>query len=358
MFKLNSDFGSGADIRIMGIGSSGINAINSMIESGLDGVDFIALNTDAQSLQRSKARTNLQIGEKITFGLGTGGNIEKGICAIEQSKDEVVNVINGADLLFLTTGLGGGTGTGCIHKVAEYARELGILAIAVVTKPFSFEGMKKMRIAKNGVELLKKYADTVITIPNDRLLQTTDSNIPMLEAFKLADAILYQGVQSIIELVHYPALINLDFADLRTVIQSSGNAMIGIGMEEGDNSVVNAAKKAIESPLLEVPFAGASRVLLNICSDESLSLFDVDKASKMITAAASPDANIIFGATINPEFKGRTKVVVIATGFGEIETERSVEKPSISKSSYVDNMNRKETDNSNLDIPAFLRRRG
>ncbi len=338
MYKLNNDIGTGADIRIMGIGSSGINAINSMIESGLDGVDFIALNTDAQSLQRSKARTNLQIGEKITFGLGTGGNIEKGLHAIEQSKEDVVNVISGADLLFLTTGLGGGTGTGCIHKVAEYARELGILAIAVVTKPFSFEGMKKMRVAKTGVEMLKQNADTVITIPNDRLIQTTDSNIPMLDAFKLADAILFQGVQSIIELVHFPALINLDFADLRTIIQSSGNAMIGIGIESGDNSVVSAAQKAIESPLLEVPFAGASRVLLNVCSDESLSLFDVNKACMLITEAASPDANIIFGATINPEFSGRSKVVVIATGFGEVATERSIDKSATDKGSYLDNI--------------------
>ena len=355
MFEFSSQFEThGADIKIVGIGSSGINAINRMIEQKLQGVEFIGINTDMQSLARSRAGINIPIGEKITFGLGTGGNMEKGIQAIEQDKEEVIKALEGADLIFITTGLGGGTGTGCAYKIAEYAQEIGALSVGVVTKPFKFEGLKRMRVARQGLELLKKIADTVITIPNDRLLQVTSSNVSMLEAFKLADNILVQGVQSIIELVNVPALINLDFADLKTVIVKSGNAMIGIGEAEGDESVISAAKQAIESPLLELPFNGAKRVLLNICGGPELSLFEVNKAANLVTQAADPDAQIIFGAVVDKNFQNRSRVVIIATGFGEEkqEKEKFERKEKLNKFSF------KESKEDDLDIPAFLRRRG
>jgi cell division protein FtsZ len=363
MFDLNGldmDRLVGADIRIVGIGSSGINAINRMIDEGLSGVEFIGINTDLQSLSRSKAKTNLQIGEKITFGLGAGGNVEKGLQAIEYAKDDILKLLEGADLVFVTTGLGGGTGTPASWKVAEYARELGCLTVAVVTKPFGFEGNKKMKIATEGLDILRQKSDTVISIPNDRLLQITSHNVPLKNIFKLADNVLKNGVESIISIVDTAALVNVDFADLRTVLQDSGNAMIGIGEAEGNDATIKAVEMALNSFLLELPFEGARRVLVFVSGPQNLGILEVNKAMQLLYEKADPDANIIWGYGIDENETGKVKVTVIAAGLGfEAEKQKVTSKP---KAGFVEKLNRKietqkKLDSSDLDIPAFLRRR-
>jgi len=347
----------GAEMKIVGIGSSGRNAINRMIEENLTGVEFIYIDTDIQALAHSKAKIRLQIGEKITSGWGTGGSFERGVKAVEQEKDKIMEILNGADIIFITTGLGGGTGTGAAYRIAEYARTVGALSVGVITKPFIFEGKQRRRLADEGIELLTKYADTVIIIPNDKLLSVASSNISIVEAFRLADSILLEGVRSIIQLITQPGLINLDFNDLRTVIKQSGRAMIGIGRGKGEDRVVTAVKQAIESPLLETPIYGAKRVLLNVTGGPDLSLAEVNKAGQLVYEVVHKDAEIIFGTVVANDWQDETMVTIIATGFEKQKT--TSRTPAVPKKAKVKEVTSDNLDfNSNsIDVPAFLRKK-
>src|SRR5690554_4377489 len=288
-----------------------------MIEHGLKGVDFISVNTDKQALYVSQATQKIQIGEKLTKGLGAGANPEIGQKAAEESKDDIAQILKGADMVFITAGMGGGTGTGAAPIVAEIARELGILTVGVVTKPFIFEGKQRMINAEMGISELKSRVDTLVTIPNDRLLQVVEKRTSMLEAFRIADDVLRQGVQGISDLIAVPGLINLDFADVKTIMQDTGSALMGIGRANGENRAAEAARLAISSPLLETSIDGAKGVLLNITGGDSLGLFEINEAAEIIAEAADPDANIIFGAVIDESLEEEVKVTVIATGFDQ-----------------------------------------
>jgi len=304
-----------AKIKVVGVGGGGNNAVNRMITSGLKGVDFIAVNCDAQALILSKAQNRIQIGEKLTKGLGAGANPEIGQKAAEESREILIEQLRGADMVFVTAGMGGGTGTGAAPIVAECAREAGALTVGVVTKPFSFEGKRRMNQAEAGIVNLKDRVDTLITIPNDRLLQVIDRRTSMLDAFRIADDVLRQGVQGISDLISVPGLINADFADVKTIMSNAGSALMGIGTAKGDNGAVAAAEAAIKSPLLEASIEGARGVLFNITGGKDLSLFDVTEASNKITEAVDPEANIIFGAVIDESLDDEIRVTVIATGF-------------------------------------------
>ena len=304
-----------AKIKVVGVGGGGNNAVNRMISAGLRGVDFIAVNCDAQALFLSKAQNRIQIGEKLTKGLGAGANPEIGQKAAEESREQLIEELQGADMVFVTAGMGGGTGTGAAPIVAECARQAGALTVGVVTKPFSFEGKRRMNQAEAGIVNLKDRVDTLITIPNDRLLQVIDRRTSMLDAFRIADDVLRQGVQGISDLISVPGLINADFADVKTIMSSAGSALMGIGTAKGDNGAVAAAEAAIKSPLLEASIEGARGVLFNITGGKDLSLFDVNEASEAITKAVDPDANIIFGAVIDESLDDEIRVTVIATGF-------------------------------------------
>ena len=304
-----------AKIKVVGVGGGGNNAVNRMITSGLQGVEFIAINCDAQALLLSKAQNRIQIGEKLTKGLGAGANPEIGQKAAEESRELLVDQLRGADMVFVTAGMGGGTGTGAAPIVAECAREAGALTVGVVTKPFSFEGKRRMNQAEAGIVNLKDRVDTLITIPNDRLLQVIDRRTSMLDAFRIADDVLRQGVQGISDLISVPGLINADFADVKTIMSNAGSALMGIGTAKGENGAVAAAEAAIKSPLLEASIEGARGVLFNITGGKDLSLFDVTEASNIITEAVDPDANIIFGAVIDEKLDDEIRVTVIATGF-------------------------------------------
>ena len=291
-FDINMD--QFAQIRVVGVGGGGNNAVNRMIEFGLKGVEFIAINTDKQALFNSQANQKIQIGEKLTKGLGAGANPEIGQRAAEESRDEITQVLKGADMVFVTAGMGGGTGTGAAPVIAEVAKELGILTVGVVTKPFLFEGKQRMVNAEKGIQELKERVDTLVTIPNDRLLQIVEKRTSMLEAFRIADDVLRQGVQGISDLIAVPGLINLDFADVRTIMNERGLAHMGIGRASGEGRALEAAKQAIQSPLLETTIEGARGVLLNITGSENLSLFEVNEAAEMVSQSADPDAKIIF----------------------------------------------------------------
>ena len=304
-----------AKIKVVGVGGGGNNAVNRMITSGLQGVEFIAINCDAQALLLSKAQNRIQIGEKLTKGLGAGANPEIGQKAAEESRELLIDQLRGADMVFVTAGMGGGTGTGAAPIVAECAREAGALTVGVVTKPFSFEGKRRMNQAEAGIVNLKDRVDTLITIPNDRLLQVIDRRTSMLDAFRIADDVLRQGVQGISDLISVPGLINADFADVKTNMSNAGSALMGIGTAKGENGAVAAAEAAIKSPLLEASIEGARGVLFNITGGKDLSLFDVTEASNIITEAVDPDANIIFGAVIDEKLDDEIRVTVIATGF-------------------------------------------
>ena len=304
-----------AKIKVVGVGGGGNNAVNRMITSGLKGVDFIAVNCDAQALLLSKAQNRIQIGEKLTKGLGAGANPEIGQKAAEESREVLIEQLRGADMVFVTAGMGGGTGTGAAPIVAECAREAGALTVGVVTKPFIFEGKRRMNQAEAGIVNLKDRVDTLITIPNDRLLQVIDRRTSMLDAFRIADDVLRQGVQGISDLISVPGLINADFADVKTIMSNAGSALMGIGTAKGDNGAVAAAEAAIKSPLLEATIEGARGVLFNITGGKDLSLFDVTEASNIITEAVDPEANIIFGAVIDEALDDEIRVTVIATGF-------------------------------------------
>lgn len=305
-----------AKIRVMGIGGGGSNALNSMIsQSTIAGVDFIAVNTDAQSLLLNQAATKVQIGEDFTKGLGSGGNPEVGANAAEESYEKLKDILDGTDMVFLTAGMGGGTGTGATPVIARAAKEVGALTVAVVTKPFTFEGTRRMVAAEEGIELLKDKVDTLIVIPNQRILDVVDKKLSLLEAFKVADSVLTQGVQGISDLITMPGLINVDFADVRTIMQNAGSSLMGIGTGVGENRAQAAARSAIASPLLEITMEGARGVLFNVIGGPDLTMSEVDEAAKIISAAADSDANIIFGATIDETMRDQMKITVIATGF-------------------------------------------
>jgi cell division protein FtsZ len=304
-----------ARIKVIGVGGAGGAAINRMVDAGVDGVEFIAINTDAQALHHSRAKVKIHIGKDATRGLGAGADPSVGEKAAQESIDEIKKSLEGADMIFVTIGAGGGTGSGAGHVVAQAAKELGILVVGFATKPFAFEGEKRRRNADLAIDNLRRAVDTLIIIPNDRLLQTIDRQTPLVEAFKVADDVLRQGVQGISDLITVHGLINLDFADVKAVMQNAGSALMGIGRASGEDRAVKAAQQAIESPLLEVSIDGARGILFNVIGGEDLSMHEINTAAETITTASDPDANIIFGATINPELDGELIITVVATGF-------------------------------------------
>src|SRR6195256_1301698 len=318
-----------AVIKVVGIGGGGVNAVNRMIEHGLKGVEFIAVNTDAQALLMSDADVKLDIGRELTRGLGAGANPEVGHRAAEDHREEIEEVLKGADMVFVTAGEGGGTGTGGAPIVANVARSLGALTIGVVTRPFGFEGKRRAAQAETGIERLRAEVDTLIVIPNDRLLSISDRHVSVLDAFKAADQVLLSGVQGITDLITTPGLINLDFADVKSVMSGAGSALMGIGSARGDNRAVDAAQHAISSPLLEQSMDGARGVLLSIAGGSDLGLFEINDAAQLVTDAAHPEANIIFGAVIDDALGDEVRVTVIAAGFDGGQPKSTVSTPSL-----------------------------
>ncbi|MBC7341311.1 MAG: cell division protein FtsZ [Clostridia bacterium] len=336
-----------AGIKVVGVGGGGNNAVNRMIKAGLQGVEFIGVNTDLQALQLCQAEGKLQIGAKLTKGLGAGANPEIGKKAAEESRDEIMAAIRNADMVFVTAGMGGGTGTGAAPVVAELAKQAGALTVGVVTRPFSFEGRKRAEQAEKGIAELRTKVDTLIVIPNDRLLQVVDKQTSITEAFRIADDVLRQGVQGISDLIAVPGLINLDFADVKAIMLDTGSALMGIGRASGEKRAAEAARMAISSPLLETSIEGAKGVLLNITGGNDLGLFEVNEAAEIIASAADRDANIIFGAVIDETLGDEIRITVIATGFDQ-KPSKKVELPELELKGF---------DTDQLDIPAFLRRR-
>lgn len=381
-----SEIQSFASIIVVGVGGAGGSAVNRMKDAGLAGVKFVAMNTDAQALHNSKADVKIHLGKTTTNGLGAGADPSVGEAAATESRDEIREAIDGADMIFVTIGAGGGTGSGAGHVVAEIARELGILVVGVATKPFSFEGEKRRQNAEWAINQLGRQVDTLITIPNDRLLQTIDRRTPLLETFKIADDVLRQGVQGISELITEHGLINLDFADVKAVMSNAGSALMGIGRASGDDRAAQAAQQAIESPLIEVSIDGAKGVLFNVTGGYDMSMSEIQEAAEIITSAVSPDANIIFGATLKPELEDELIITVIATGFDSeyfdeqaVRMEESpIEKPKAADDTVVEAINmdldqseaaadfaeepsgdiwNTPSDEDESDTPAFLRRR-
>lgn len=360
MIEIDVDVEQFAQIKVVGVGGGGNNAVNRMIKENLKGVEFIAINTDKQALYLSQATHKIQIGEKLTKGLGAGANPEIGQKAAEESHDEIAQALKGADMVFVTAGMGGGTGTGAAPIVAQTAKELGILTVGVVTKPFTFEGRNRMKHAEEGISLLKQNVDTLVTIPNDRLLQIIEKKTSMIDAFKMADDVLSQGVQGISDLIQVPGLVNLDFADVKTVMSESGFAHMGLGVSSGENRATEAAKQAIHSPLLETSIEGAKGVLFNITGGSNLSLFEVNEASKFIYEVADPDAIVIFGAVIDESLQDEMKITVIATGFDKKEGDSDTTKKKSAGEKQNETLHReikdrKKIDEDDLEIPAFLR---
>lgn len=318
-----------AKIKVIGLGGGGGNAVNRMVESGVKGVEFIVANTDLQVLKNSKADVKIQIGANLTDGLGAGAKPEIGKEAALESKKELEDALSGADMVFITCGMGGGTGTGAAPVVAEIAQALGALTVAIVTKPFSFEGKKRMENALKGLDELKKHVDTLIVIPNDRLREIIDKTTPMLQAFKEVDNVLHRGVQSISDLIAVVGLVNLDFADIKSVMKDSGNAIIGIGIGMGEDRAIEAAKDAVSSPLLETSISGATDAIINITGGVNLTLFEAEQAAEVVRAASGNDINTIFGAVINENLTDEVIVTVIATGFDKRARQKAIEKESI-----------------------------
>ncbi len=316
-------------IRVVGIGGAGTNAVNRMVDSGVKGVEFIAVNTDVQQLEACDADVKIHIGQEITHGLGGGADPEVGREAMEVSRDQIKAALRGADLVFVTAGEGAGTGTGGAPVVATVARELGAVTIAIVTRPFRFEGNRRQRQAEEGIDVLRDAADTVIAIPNDRLLDVVERNTSVVDAFQHADDILRQGVQGITDLITVPGLINLDFADVRTIVKDAGTALLGIGMADGEDRAQVAADMAIHSPLLETSIDGARGLLLNITGGSDLTLWEVNEAAEVIAQAADDDANIIFGAVVDERLEGSISITVVATGFGDARPSRERPKPAL-----------------------------
>ena len=358
-----------ATIKVIGVGGAGNNAVNRMLDLGIKSVEFIAVNTDRQALAKSKASTKIQIGEKITRGLGAGANPDIGAQSAEESKTELSEVLRGADMVFVTCGMGGGTGTGAAPIVAGLAKEMGILTIGVVTKPFTFEGKKRLAQAERGIEALKSKVDTLIVIPNDKLLQIIDRKTSMAEAFLMADDVLRQGVQGISDLITVTGTVNLDFADVKTIMLNTGMAHMGTGHASGENKAEDAAKEAIQSPLLETSIEGARGVIINITGGEDLGLQEVNTAAELIQRSVDPEANIIFGTVIDPNMSDEIKITVIATGFDDPDTIKtpgmdkigslginSTSKPWEKKTSSIPSSQDLSSSQNDLDIPSFLRK--
>ena len=350
-----------ATIKVIGVGGAGNNAVNRMIDAGIKNVEFISVNTDRQALQLSKASTKIQIGEKLTKGLGAGANPDIGAQAAEESKAEVAEALRGADMVFVTSGMGGGTGTGAAPIVAATAKEMGILTIGVVTKPFTFEGKKRLAQAERGIENLKGKVDTLVVIPNDKLLQVIDRKTSIVEAFRMADDVLRQGVQGISDLISVPGLINLDFADVKTIMLDRGMAHMGIGVASGENRAEDAAKQAIQSPLLETSIEGARGVIINITGGSEVGLHEANTAAELIQRSADPEANIIFGSVTDDSMGDEIRITVIATGF-EDDDEREqkandiVNKAWERKMNTIAGSNDRTSSTGELDIPTFLRK--
>jgi cell division protein FtsZ len=318
-----------AQIRVIGVGGGGCNAVNRMIQANMMGIEFIAINTDAQALLLTQAQHSIRIGDKLTRGLGAGGNPGVGAKAAEESAEELYEVLKGSDMIFITAGMGGGTGTGASPVVAQIAREVGALTVGVVTKPFTFEGNKRRIAAEEGIANLKQHVDTLITVPNDRLLQVANNKMSLSDAFRLADDVLRQGIQGISDLITVPGLINLDFADVKTIMSSAGSALMAIGEANGESRALDAAHMAIASPLLDIDISGAHGVLFNITGGTDLTLFEVNEAADVISKAAHPEANIIFGAVQDPSFDGKVKITVIATGFDGQQPQQRHQMPQM-----------------------------
>lgn len=342
-----------ASIKVVGVGGAGGSAVNRMKDAGLHGVQFIAMNTDAQALHNSKADVKIHLGRDATGGLGAGADPAKGEEAANESREDIRQALEGADMVFVTIGAGGGTGSGAGHVVAEIARDLGILVVGVATKPFSFEGEKRRTNAEWAIAQLGRQVDTLITIPNDRLLQTIDRRTPLLETFKIADDVLRQGVQGISELITEHGLINLDFADVKAIMSSAGSALMGIGRASGEERASQAAQQAIESPLIEVSIDGAKGVLFNVTGGYDMSMSEIQEAAEIITSAVSPDANIIFGATLKPEMEDELVITVIATGFDSEffeEQAASLEHPTTPAATVTDEVRDEEIASVNMDL--------
>lgn len=354
-----------ATIRVVGVGGAGNNGVNRMIDAGVKGIEFISVNTDKQALEESKASKKIQIGEKLTRGLGAGANPEIGKCSAEESKAEIAEALKGSDMVFVTAGMGGGTGTGAAPIVASIAKDMGILTVGVVTKPFPFEGKRRMTQADSGIEELKQTVDTLIIIPNEKLLQVVEKQTSILEAFKMADDVLRQGVQGISDLITIPGLVNLDFADVKTIMLDTGIAHMGLGRATGENRAQEAARQAIHSPLLETSIEGAGGVLINVTGGKDLALLEINEALELVQKSVDPDANIIFGAVIDEKLQDEIVITVIATGFAKsgfdgvnIESiiNRTVEN-SLNNNSAKQAVSTSTNDYKiDLDIPPFLRR--
>ncbi len=352
MYNLGDKMSQLVEIKVIGIGGGGGNAVNRMIESKLIGVKYISVNTDAQVLAFSNAEYKIQIGSSITKGLGSGSNPEIGRRAVEEDRDKIAKALEGADMVFITAGMGGGTGTGGAPLVARISKDMGALTVGVVTKPFSFEGRRRMRQAEEGIKLLKENVDTLIVIPNDRLLQVVDENTSMLDAFKISDEVLLHGIQGITDIVVEPGLINVDFADVRMIIENAGSAIMGVGRASGENRAIKAAERAINSPILDTNIKGAKGILFNVSGSPNLTLHEVNKAAEIIAQAANSDANIIFGSVINPELNDEIKITVIAAGF-EDDYEKVKELAKLEEIGISEDKINYEA----LDIPTFLRER-
>lgn len=385
---IKEDLETFASIKVVGVGGSGGNSVERMIESKLKGVEFIVVNTDAQALVNNSAPVKIQIGKETTRGLGSGSNAEIGKQAVEENKEEIYEALKGADMVFVAYGAGGGTGTGAGPMVASIAKEQGSLTVGIATKPFSFEGIKRKKVAEQGIEELKEKVDTLIVIPNDRLLQVIDKKTSLPDAFSIVDDILRQGVQGISDLITVHGIINVDFADVKTIMANAGSALMGIGRATGDNRAIEAARAAIDSPLLELSIDGAKGILFNITGGDDLSMYEIDEAAKTITEAADPDANIIFGSIIDESMSDEVKITVIATGFDEgIETkkqlrpayvektysqsqstyqqqpspqpQRNAPQPQPTYNTFIEKDDEIETEESEdeLEVPAFIRRK-
>jgi len=349
--EVRPDLSPNAVIKVIGVGGGGGNALNRMISANIEGVDFIALNTDAQALFHNDAAKKINIGKGTTKGLGAGADPEIGKKSAEESLEEIRAAIEGADMVFITCGLGGGTGTGAAPIVADLAREMGILTIAIVTKPFAFEGSQRRARALDGLHELEEKVDTLITIPNDKILSIIDKKTPLMDAFNVVDDVLRQGIQGISDLITTHGLINVDFADVKSIMKDSGSALMGIGFGSGENRATEAAKAAIDSPLLETSIAGAKGILFNITGGHDLSMFEVDEAARIITEAADPEARVIFGAVVNEAFTGEIKITAIATGFDKIEENAATPNQNIHRLAPA--AKKPEED---LEVPAFMRK--
>ncbi|MFC1879738.1 cell division protein FtsZ [Chloroflexota bacterium] len=373
--KSSNQIESYARIKVVGVGGGGCNAVDRMIQEGMHGVEFVAVNTDAQALMLSAATTRVRVGDKLTRGLGSGGDPETGRKATEETAEELYSVLKGSDMVFITAGMGGGTGTGGASVVAQIAKEVGALTIGVVTRPFTFEGSRRIQSAESGISRLKEQADTLIVIPNDRLLQIVDKRANLQTAFRVADDVLRQGVQGISELITIPGLINLDFADVRTIMSEGGAALMAVGNAKGEDAARMAAEQSISSQLLDITIDGARGILFNVTGGPDLTLFDVNQAAAIIKETAHPDVNLIFGAVIDPEMKDAVRVTVIATGFERTGIPRRIVEPKpVSISEPFEMAEQEETpqpvrqvikdfqprsfNTEDLDIPTFLRNRG